>query len=67
MKSKDKIVRDGTVYHSVAATAKLPGITKPQVRLAMGQGQLEWAQFQPDGPLYVTAVSLVAQLKRKQG
>jgi hypothetical protein len=34
---------------------------------AMGRGQLEWTQFKPNGPLYVTAVSLVAQLKRRNG
>jgi hypothetical protein len=67
MKSKDKIVCDGAVYYSVAATAKLLGMTKPQVKTAMGSGQLEWAQFKPNGPLYVTAISLVAQLKRKNG
>ena len=65
MKSKDKVILDGAVYYSVPATAKLLGVTKPQVRILMGKGELEWTQFQPNGPLYVAAISLVAQLKRQ--
>ena len=64
MKSKDKITRDGVVYYSVAGTAETLGITKTKVKELAGQKQLEWTQFQSNGPLYVAAKSLVAYLSR---
>jgi len=64
MKEKDKIIQNGVVYYTVAGTAKFLGITKNKLKELMGQGQMQWIQFKPNGPLYITAKSLVAYMRR---
>ncbi len=64
MKAKDKVVKNGVVYYSVAGTAELLGTTKPKLREIMGRNELEWTQFELNGSIFVTAISIAAYLKR---
>ncbi len=65
MKASDKIVHNGTVYYSVAGTAKLLFTTKTKVKEIMGRGDLEWTQFGLNGQLFVSATSIAAYSKRQ--
>ena len=65
MKARDKIVHKSITWYSVAATAKMLGVTKMQAREMMGKGELEWTQLEPNGPLFVAAHSIIGHRKWK--
>jgi hypothetical protein len=61
-----KIVHEGRTYYSVGATARILSTTPKKVKEMMGRGDLEWTQFRDNGPLFVTADSIVGYQKRQQ-
>ncbi len=64
MAKHDRIVRDGKVFYSIPETARMLKTSANKVRDYMGDGSLEWIQFETNGRLYVTAESLIG-LKQK--
>jgi hypothetical protein len=60
-----KIIRDGKIYYTVGAAAKLLRTNTMKVKQLMGDGSLEWSNLRVNGPLYISEASVLAY-QRKQ-
>lgn len=61
---KNQLVHDGKLYYSVAATARMLGTTSPKLKKVIISEGLDWANFRVNGPIWISAESIIAYQKR---
>ena len=65
MPANDKMNHEGRAYYSVAATAKLLGLTKAKVLQLAPQQGMQTVQLNTNGRLWISAKSIIAYEKER--
>lgn len=65
MAAKTQVMHEGKLYYSVAAAAKLLGTTSPKLKQIMVPEGFEWTNFRVNGPIWISAESIVSYMRRK--
>jgi len=61
---KQHMMHEGKLYYSMAHTAAMLGTTTPKLKQFMVAEGLDWANFRVNGPIWISAESIVAYQKR---
>jgi hypothetical protein len=63
---KNQILHEGKLYYSMGHTAATLGTTVPKLKRTMIETGLDWANFRDNGPIWISAQSIVDYLKRSE-
>lgn len=63
---KNQILHEGKLYYSMAHTAATLGTTVPKLKRTMVEIGLDWGNFRDNGPIWISAQSIVDHLKRRE-
>lgn len=63
--TKQQTIHEGKLYYSVAHSAAKLGTTVTKLKQSMIEMELEWTNFRENGPIWISAQSIVDYAKRR--